>query len=128
MLFAIAPGRTLPLWPFAIIGALTVLAWAIAALSGGDVMGETAFACLVSIPLLALPLGVVLFAGLRHKIEPFAARRGFAAGLFVGAIAATIYALHCDEDSPAFFLLWYSLGITLCGIIGRYVGRRVLGV
>lgn len=128
MLFAMAPGRPVPLWPFALVGGLVVLAWGIAALSGGDVMGQTTFACLLSIPLLALPLGAILFAGLRHRVEPFAARRGFVAGLFAGSVATLIYVLHCDEDSPAFFLLWYSLGIAICGLAGRYAGRQFLGV
>ncbi|WP_460272861.1 NrsF family protein [Celeribacter sp. ULVN23_4] len=128
LLFAKPSERVLPLWPFVAFGLIVALVWAAMALSGQDIMGQTAFACLVSIPLLALPLGAALFAGLRHRVEPFPARHGLIAGLFAGAVATTIYALHCDEDSPAFFLLWYSLGILICGAVGRYAGQRFLGV
>lgn len=128
LLFAKPPERVLPMWPFVAFGLIVALVWAAMALSGQDIMGQTALACLISIPLLALPLGAALFAGLRHRVEPFPARQGLIAGLFAGAVATTIYALHCDEDSPAFFLLWYSLGILMCGAVGRYAGQRFLGV
>lgn len=128
LLLDTAPERPLPLWPFAAIAALAALAWAIAALSGGDVFGRSAWQCLASIPFLALPLAVLLFAGLRHRIEPDPARAGMMAGLFAGALGAAIYAFHCNEDSAAFFLLWYGLAIAVCGAAGRLAGARMLGI
>ena len=42
-----------------------------------------------------------------------------------GGIAAG-YALHCTEDSPLFFVSWYSLAILLVAGLGALAGRRVL--
>lgn len=114
-----------PLW---IAGAAIVVLWGGAAAMGSDPMGQTALACFVSIPLLALPVIGLMFAGLRHRVEPFAAERGFLTGLFAGAVSASIYAVHCIEDAPAFFLLWYTAGIVVSGVIGHLIGKRVLSV
>lgn len=123
-----APGRKPMLGLFAGIAGAVALAWGIAVLQGGDIMGQSAWQCLLSIPVLALPMAVPLFWGLRHRVEPQPARTGMVAGLFAGAAGAAIYALHCDEDSAAFFLLWYGLGIAACGVAGRIAGARLLGV
>lgn len=116
------------LWVFGAIAAAAALAWGAAMLAGGDMMGTSVSACLASIPALAIPMGVPLFLGLRHRIEPRPARTGTIAGILAGAASATIYAIHCDEDSAAFFLLWYGVAIAACGLAGRIAGRRYLGV
>ncbi|MBD3765305.1 MAG: DUF1109 family protein, partial [Rhodobacterales bacterium] len=36
------------------------------------------------------------------------------------------YALHCTEDSPLFFVLWYGLGILVPTLAGAWLGRRLL--
>ncbi len=41
-------------------------------------------------------------------------------------MAAAVYSLHCPEDSPLFFLLWYGLGIVIAGAAGARLGSRVL--
>ncbi|KAA8613158.1 NrsF family protein [Salipiger aestuarii] len=123
-----APDRRLPVAPFAMVAAMAACGWAVAVATGGDVMGNSALQCLVSIPVLALPIGLPLLLGLRHRVEPRPARAGLLAGLFAGAAATALYALHCNEDGAAFFLLWYGLGIAICGFAGRVAGRRMLGV
>ncbi|NDW02428.1 NrsF family protein [Salipiger sp. PrR002] len=122
------PEAQVPLWPLGLLAAASVAGWLLSALSGGDVLGQSLWQCLLSIPALALPIAIALFRGLRHRIEPRPARTGMLAGLFAGAAAAAVYAVHCDEDSAAFFLLWYGLAIVLCGFVGRLAGRRWLGV
>lgn len=117
--------RFLPIWVS--LGAIALM-WGVSVALGGDPMGQTALSCIASIPLLALPIGGLLFAGLRHSVEPFATQRGFLVGLFSGSVSAALYAVHCFEDAPAFFLLWYTLGIILSGVIGRFVGKRLLNV
>ena len=123
-----APGRALPAAPFAVAAGLAALGWAVAVARGGDALGHSALQCLLSILLLALLVGVPLLIGLRHRVEPRPARAGLLAGVFAGAAATALYALHCNEDAPAFFLLWYSLGIAICAGAGRMAGRRMLGV
>ncbi|MDO6586759.1 DUF1109 domain-containing protein [Salipiger sp. 1_MG-2023] len=123
-----APDRRLPLLPFAAVAGLAAIGWGASVLRGGDVMGDSALICLVSIPFLALPVATALLLGLRHRIEPRPAQAGLMAGLFAGAAATVIYALHCNEDAPAFFLLWYGLGITISALAGRAAGKRMLGV
>lgn len=127
-LLARAPGRALPLRGLALFGLAAAAAWVGAVLAGGDMLGRSAWQCLLSIPLLALPPGAALLLGLRHRVVTRPGRTGALAGLVAGAAAAALYAFHCDEDGAAFFLLWYGLGIAACGLAGRAAGRRVLGV
>lgn len=122
------PEAQAPLWPLWLLAVAGAVGWLFAALTGGDILGQTLWACLLSIPALALPIALALFRGLRHRVEPRPARSGMLAGLVSGGAAAAIYAVHCDEDSAAFFLLWYGLAIVLCGLAGRVAGRRWLGV
>jgi hypothetical protein len=46
-------------------------------------------------------------------------------GLFAGA-AATIYGLHCPENTFTFVALWYSLGVLLVAALGGLLGRWAL--
>lgn len=75
----------------------------------------------LSLPALAATLWAV--RGLAPT-RPRAA--GFAAGLFAGALGAFGYALSCQEASPAFVAVWYSLGIALTGAFGAALGPLVL--
>jgi hypothetical protein len=36
------------------------------------------------------------------------------------------YALACPEVSLTFVAIWYSLGIALAGVLGAFLGPRVL--
>ncbi|XDZ65512.1 DUF1109 domain-containing protein [Alphaproteobacteria bacterium LSUCC0684] len=82
--------------------------------------------CLVSIPVLALPLTLAQLWSLRQDAvtRPWVA--GAMAGFAAGAGATVIYALTCTEDSPGFFALWYLLGILASGGIGAGAGRVLL--
>ena len=43
-----------------------------------------------------------------------------------GAVAAALYAIHCNDDSPLFVATWYTLAIGLTTIVGSLLGRRFL--
>ena len=43
-----------------------------------------------------------------------------------GGVAATVYGLHCPENTFTFVALWYSLGVLLLAALGAVVGRWVL--
>ena len=89
-------------------------------------MGNSAGLCLLSITLLSIPalvLGLMLF---RRGASVRPALTGALIGLAVSASATTGYALHCNEDSPLFFVLWYGLAILICTGAGALAGSRLL--
>jgi hypothetical protein len=93
---------------------------------GARMRGTNAMWCLRMIPMLsALPLAACLLV-LRRAAPTQGARAGAAAGLFSAAIGASLYALHCTDDSPLFVAAWY--GLAACGItaIGAALGARLL--
>lgn len=81
-------------------------------------------------PWLVLMLAMPTFGGLLWSLRRLAPTRlhaaGAAAGLAAGAVAATIYCLHCPEVSAIFVLTWYSLGILLATLLGAMLGPRLL--
>ena len=90
------------------------------------IKGETLFACLMSIPVLATPILAAMLWVMRHGASSQPALAGAMAGLASGCLATTVYALHCYEDNPAFYGLWYTAAIVLMGIIGQFLGKRAL--
>lgn len=119
-------------WPFLAIGAAAVAAviWAwVATPPGGRQMalvGKTMVTCLVTIPLLSiLPVGVIL-ASLRRGATTAPALAGLAAGLGGGGLSAMVYALHCTEDSPLFYVTWYGLAIGGVTLAATLIGARWL--
>ncbi|MBK1865652.1 NrsF family protein [Aestuariivirga sp. YIM B02566] len=89
-------------------------------------IGKNWWFCLTVIPSLAIvPLAAFLMA-LRRAAPADPGLAGALAGLASGAIAATLYASHCTDDSPLFVLTWYSLAIGIVTIVGYFAGRRWL--
>jgi len=126
------PEARAPALPLAVLGAaaLALLAAGLATTPQAAWeqawLGDTALACLISIPALAvLPLAASLLA-LRRGASTDPARTGLLAGLLAGAAATALYALHCPEDSPLFYVCWYGLGIVIAGTAGRLLGPRLL--
>lgn len=129
-LVSLRPGARLPVWPLALpLAAGLVLAgqrvW-----GGGplltEMLGRTAMACVTSISLLSV---VPLLAGLilmRQGAPTRPILTGGLTGLATGAAIAAGYALHCTEDSPLFFMIWYSLGIVVAASCGAALGHRLL--
>lgn len=96
--------------------------WASAAIG----QSSSLLACIVSIPLLSLPLLAGSLLALRHGASVDPRRTGALAGLLSGGIAVAIYGLHCIEDSPLFYGVWYSLGVLGVMALGAALGPRVL--
>jgi hypothetical protein len=88
-------------------------------------IGHNALWCLAMVPTLAiLPLAATLYC-LRQGAPANAARAGAVAGLASGALAATVYAVHCTDDSPLFVALWYSLAVLFVSAAGAWLATRV---
>jgi hypothetical protein len=88
--------------------------------------GHSWHSCSRNILVLGLPmlaLGLWAVRGMAPT-RPIAA--GFATGLFAGGVAATVYGLHCAENTFTFVALWYSLGVLLLAALGALLGRWVL--
>lgn len=124
--------ETARLWPLAAVAAaaLGLLAWAYVTTPPEArqmaTVGKTMTTCLVVIPLLSiLPVASLLYA-LRQGATTAPARAGFVAGLAGSGLSAAIYALHCTEDSPLFYVTWYGLAIMGVTIVSAAIGARVL--
>lgn len=124
--------ETARLWPLAAVAAvaLGLLAWAYLTTPPEArqmaTVGKTMTTCLVVIPLLSiLPVASLLYA-LRQGATTAPARAGLVAGLAGSGLSAAIYALHCTEDSPLFYVTWYGLAIMGVTIVSAAIGARVL--
>jgi hypothetical protein len=89
-------------------------------------MGVNGVMCLASIVFLSvLPLTATIYA-LRQGAPASPAVMGAVGGLLAGALGATVFAMHCTNDSPLFVAIWYTLAIGLTAIVGLLVGQYVL--
>ncbi|MFC7051902.1 NrsF family protein [Hansschlegelia quercus] len=89
-------------------------------------VGTNAGFCMVHIPLISLaPLGVILFA-MRSGAADSPTRAGALAGLAAGGLAASLYAVFCNQDSPLFVAVWYVAGVLATAAIGAAMGSRLL--
>ena len=89
-------------------------------------VGNNSKVCMTAVPLMALPLLVAALIGLRHGAPTRPAIAGAMAGLLSAGLAATLYASHCEDDSPLFVATWYTLATALVTAIGALVGSKVL--
>ena len=88
-------------------------------------IGTHAAACVTLIVLLStLPLAALLFALSRER--PRSRVAGAVAGIGAGALAATLYAMHCTDDSPLFVATWYTIAIGIMALAGSVLGERLL--
>ncbi len=120
------------LWPLAAVAAFAVglLAWAYLTTPADArqmaTLGKSMVTCLVTIPLMSvLPVSSVLYA-LRQGAPTAPARAGLVAGLTGSGFSAALYALHCTEDSPLFYVTWYGLAIIGVTLVSTLVGARAL--
>jgi len=89
-------------------------------------LGHSALACVADVTALALPAFVLALLALRTCAPTRLRAAGAAAGLLAGAVAAGVYAWHCDEMALPFLGLWYTLGMAVPAAIGAALGPRVL--
>jgi len=118
------------------IGASILLVFVLAALAQGvgmtgptrlvAVQGVSWTVCTRNIAVLAAPLLAITLMILRQMAPTRPTLTGFAAGAFSGALAATLYGLHCPEATFVFVALWYTLGVAVSGGVGAVLGRWAL--
>ena len=89
-------------------------------------VGNNSRVCMTAVPLMALPLLVAALIGLRHGAPTRPAITGAMAGLLSAGLAATLYASHCEDDSPLFVATWYTIATAMVTAIGALLGSRVL--
>ena len=89
-------------------------------------LGHTWKVCSPLILLLAAPIYAFLVAAIRRLAPTRLALTGAAAGFAAGALAATLYGLHCPEQAAAFVATWYTLGIAAATALGAIAGSRLL--
>ncbi len=121
--------------PTAAVLGVALLMAAVGGLSGwqtpaevrlASVLGHSWQTCPLSVLGCALPaLGGGLWA-LRGLAPTRPVAAGLAVGLLAGALGAAGYALACQETSPSFIAVWYTLGILMTGALGAVLGPRVL--
>ena len=122
-------GRIIPLLSSLIIMPLMMLAVLVpstAETASRIIIGNSVVQCLITIPLLAMPILLAQIAMLRRGAVTKPLIAGWLAGLTAGGIAAAIYAMVCIEDNPGFYGLWYSIDILIAGCIGIAMGKFAL--
>jgi hypothetical protein len=89
-------------------------------------IGSNSRLCVTSIVAMSIgPLAALLVA-LRAGAPQSPAASGAAAGLLAGGLAATLYAIHCPDDSPLFVAVWYMPVVVLITLAGAVFGNRLL--
>lgn len=87
-------------------------------------IGRNGLVCMTSIALIGLgPLAVFLWT-LHYSAPTRRVIAGSVAGLLAGGIAAVAYAAHCENDSPLFVALWYTLAIAGLAAVGAAGASR----
>ncbi|WP_419690009.1 DUF1109 domain-containing protein [Burkholderia theae] len=104
--------------------------YAVAMAGSGDrlavVLGQTWRVCPINIVFLSVPGFVAMFVAIRGLAPTRLRSAGAAAGLATSAIATIAYSFHCPEMSPAFWSVWYLLGMALPAAFGALVAPVLL--
>ena len=82
--------------------------------------------CMVLIPVLSAAPLIALILALRHGATSHPILAGAAAGLMATGIGASLYATHCQSDSPLFVAVWYVIGTLVVTLAGALLGARFL--
>jgi len=90
------------------------------------IMGRTWEYCLLSVPMLSLPVLVATLWAMKGLAPTRLALAGAAAGLLAGAFGALVYALHCPEMEAPFLGVWYVAGMLIPAAAGALLGPIVL--
>jgi hypothetical protein len=120
------------LWPLAVpaVAAAALLVWGLMTTpqEGWQMAleGKTQMVCLIAVPLLSIPPVTALLLAFRQGAVMHPALGGALAGLAGGGLGAAIYALHCIEDSPLFYVTWYGVAIAIVTAASALIGSRIL--
>lgn len=90
------------------------------------ILGQSWRTCPFNILFLSLPGMAVIFRTIRSLAPTRLRLAGAAGGLLAGAVASVVYCFHCPEMSPAFWGVWYLLGMLLPAVAGALIGPRLL--
>ena len=128
------PGATIgAAWPLIVMP--VVLVWIAGVVIVGTasppdrlplILGHSWRACPFNILLLAVPGFVAVVYAVKGLAPTRLRLAGTAAGLLAGSIALVAYCFHCPEMSPAFWSIWYVLGMALSSAIGALLGPTLL--
>lgn len=125
-----SPRRALPVLAAALLGlgAAALASWADAppGQAAALLWGRSWASCPWRIAALSLPALAAALWALRGLAPTRPRLAGLAAGLFAGTLGALGYLLYCNETSPLFVLVWYTLGVGLAGLAGAALGARWL--
>ncbi len=120
------------LWPLSVVAivALGLLIWAFVTTPEGARgmawLGKSQNICLVAIPILSALPTAALFAALRGGATTAPRLSSALIGLAGSGAGAAVYAVHCTESSPLFYVTWYGLAILIVTAISALVGPRLL--
>jgi hypothetical protein len=109
----------------AVVGLIAV-STAPAELRAAALLGQTWWVCPWLLMLVSLPALLALLWALQGLAPTDLPSAGTAAGVLAGSLGAMGYALACPENSTTFVAVWYTLGIGLTALIGRWLMPRFL--
>jgi hypothetical protein len=89
-------------------------------------MGLTWQRCSLRIVCLSVPVFAGACWGIRRQAPLRLRATGALAGLISAGIAATAYALACEENGAGFVLVWYTLGLAISTALGAIAGPYLL--
>jgi hypothetical protein len=90
------------------------------------VLGQTWRTCPFNILLLSVPTFPAAIWAMRSLAPTRLRLAGAIAGLLASSTATIVYCLHCPEMSPAFWGVWYAIGMLMPALIGACLGPRLL--
>ncbi len=82
--------------------------------------------CVISIPILAMPILTAVLWGLSAGAPTDPGKTGILAGIAAGGLATAVYTFYCDQDAALFYLPAYSAAMALVVLLGGAAGARVL--
>lgn len=111
-------------------GATLLVAWALVVTPASDwgraMFGTRPAGCLLGIIVLSILPVATLMLALRRGATGSPTLLGAVAGLTGSGAAAAVYALHCIEDSPLFYVAWSGLAMALVTAASALIGARLL--
>jgi hypothetical protein len=122
-------------YSWALIGLPFVAVWAASAFVLGAampdarvaiVLGHTWRTCPFNILLLSVPTFPAVFWAVKSLAPTQLRLAGAVAGLLASSVATIVYCLHCPEMSPAFWSVWYAMGMLMPACIGAWLGPKLL--
>jgi len=88
--------------------------------------GDSPAACFLCVTALSLPILAAALVALRAGAPSHPRLCGAMAGLLAGGIAATLYTLHCPENSLLFVASWHVPAVLTVTVFGALAAGRWL--